>query len=326
MKIYERLEEAREALTENAPLRGAVVTIGNFDGVHLGHQALIRGAKSLAAELGTQAGAITFWPHPVRILAPNRAPPLISSRARRRELLAETGLDFLVEHPFTSDFASLPAERFTRTLLDELGVGGIVVGYDFTYGKGRTGNVETLRAACAERGARLEVVQPVAVDGLVVSSSKVREFVLAGNVKEARTLLGRPFEVEGTVVRGAGRGRTIGVPTANVAGDTELVPGMGVYATLVRLPDGSVRGGACNVGLNPTFKPESTDGLSSRAVSIEVNILDFDGDLYGQHLRLGFVQCLRPERRFPGVEALVAQIRLDIEETRQVLAPEFATR
>lgn len=323
MKVYERLEAAREALPTGDPERGVVLTIGNFDGVHLGHQALVKTARKLAAEMGVEAGALTFWPHPARILAPTRAPPLICSRERRRELLADAGLDFVIEQPFDSGFASLTPDEFTRTLLDDLGVRGIVVGYDFTYGKARGGNVETLRAACGERGARLEVVEPVAVDGLTVSSTKIREFVLGGNVEEARTLLGRPFELEGTVVKGAGRGRTIGVPTANIDSHTELVPAIGVYATTVLLPDGTTAAGACNVGLNPTFRPEGGKGLSANAVSVEVHVLDYEGDLYGSFLRLSFIRNLRPERRFKDVDSLVAQIRADIEETRQVVAPEL---
>ena len=300
-------------------LDGAAVTIGNFDGVHLGHRRLLERAQAHARRLSSKAVALTFWPHPARLLAPDYAPPLITSRHRRLELLAEAGCDAVVEQPFDRAFADLSPAEFNALLLERLRARAVVVGYDFTYGKGRAGRVETLRLACEEQGATLEVVPPVTVDGLVASSTKVREFVLAGNVEGARTLLGRDFELEGPVVRGDGLGRTIGVPTANLAAEQELVPAIGVYATRVRLPGGEWALGACNVGLNPTFHPESEGGLTSRALSIEVHVLDHSLDLYGQTLRLSFAARLRAERRFPTVAALVAQIRADILETRRLL-------
>lgn len=312
MKVYEGLEAAAGRLA------GAAVTIGNFDGVHLGHQRLVSTARALADERDTASAALTFWPHPAKVLAPELAPPIISTRARRRELLASCGLDAVVEIPFDRTFASLPADTFARALLDDLGAGSVVVGYDFTYGRGREGNVDTLRAACEARGARLEIVSPVTVNGLVVSSTKVREFVLGGKVEAAEALLGRPFDLDGTVVSGKGRGRTIGVPTANVDAATELLPAIGVYAVRVLLPDGSWADGACNVGLNPTFTPES--GADTRALSVEVHLLDRSLDLYGQQLRLSFLARLRDERRFSSVDALVTQIRQDIADAREVLA------
>lgn len=314
MDVYASLDAAAGALT------GAAVTIGNFDGVHLGHRALLGRALEAARAAGRPAVALTFWPHPVRVLAPDLAPPLICSRERRLELLAESGLDAVIEQPFDRAFASVPPDEFAARLLDGVGARTVVVGYDFTYGRGRAGSVDTLRAACEARGAKLEIVPPVAVNGLVVSSTKVREFVLAGNVEAAAGLLGRPFDLDGPVVRGAGRGRTIGVPTANVATDGLLLPAIGVYATRVRLPDGTWVAGACNVGLNPTFHPESTEGPSAQAISVEVHLLDRSMDLYGQTLRLAFIARLRAERRFPSVDTLVAQIRQDIEDTRRILA------
>jgi riboflavin kinase/FMN adenylyltransferase len=303
----------------------AAVTIGNFDGVHLGHRKLIEQVRARAKELGGPAVALTFWPHPARVLAPALAPRLISCRERRRELLQEAGIEVLIEQPFDRDFAAETPAEFASTLLDRVGARSIVVGYDFTYGKARGGNASTLQKDCAERGAFLDVVPAVTIDGLVVSSTKVREFVQAGKAAAATSLLGRPFDLQGIVVRGAGRGRTIGVPTVNIAPETDagltnpLVPGLGVYATRVRLPDGSEAMGACNVGLNPTFQPESVTGPESQVVSIEVHLLDRSLDLYGQSLRVAFVEWLRPERRFPSVPSLVEQIHRDIEETRHIL-------
>lgn len=320
MELYEGIELAASARRGGSALSGAALAIGNFDGVHLGHRRLVQTARNLAGELGGRAAALTFWPHPARVLAPDRAPPLICTRAQRRDRLAGAGVEVLVEQPFDAAFAATVPDDFTALVLDRLGVRGVVVGYDFTYGRGRRGNVESLRAACVARGARLEVVSPVTSEGIVVSSTKVREFVLEGNVEAAAALLGRPFELEGRVVRGAGRGRSIGVPTANVAAENELLPGMGVYAVRVTLPDGSAAIGACNVGLNPTFRPESTEGLTARSVSVEVHLLDRELDLYGQSLRVSFVARLRPERRFPDVPSLVAQIRDDIARTRELLS------
>lgn len=317
MKIYEGLQQARKEEREDKS--GIVLTIGNFDGVHLGHQSLIAAAQEMARELDAQAGLLTFWPHPARILAPSRAPALIRSRSRRREILEETGLDLLIEHPFSKDFASLPAEEFLRILFDDLGVLGVVVGYDFTYGKARGGNVDTLKAACDERGLSLKVVPPVTVDGAPVSSSRIRERVESGDVATALELLGRPFELEGLVVHGAGRGHGIGVPTANLEPQRELVPAKGVYATRVLLPDNRIVAGACNVGVNPTFLPSTGDERAA-PLSVEVHVMDYSGNLYGSKLRLFFVEHLRPELRFADVDSLVAQMRLDIEKCREILA------
>lgn len=301
-------------------LKGAAITIGNFDGVHLGHARLIEETIRLAKEANAPAAALTFWPHPARVLAPARAPLQIASRKRRRELLAQAGLDALVEQPFDRAFAALSPEAFEALLFDDAQVGAIVVGYDFTYGSKRAGTVRTLAQACKARGIDMHTVDAVTVDGLVVSSSKVREFVLAGNVTAAQALLGRPFEVEGEVVRGAGRGRRIGVPTANVRPDAELVPAIGVYAVRATLADGSIHPGVCNVGVNPTFRPQDGDTrTTTEAISVEAHVLGIDEDLYGQSVRLQYVDRIRAERRFPGVDALVAQIHDDIRVARSLL-------
>ena len=296
-------------------LDGAAVTIGNFDGLHLGHRRLLERTRALAAETGVPSVVLTFEPHPVRVLAPSLAPPRIVTPSRKRALIRDAGIDVLIEQPFDRALASLASEAFASLLLDTLKARAVVVGHDFTYGQGRGGDVATLRTACEARGARLEVVAPVTVDGLVASSTKVREFVLAGNIEAAARLLGTPFVLSGPVVRGAGRGRTIGVPTANIAVREELMPALGVYATRVTLPGGTTHAGACNVGLNPTFR---TEGASAPPVSVEVHLLDWSGDLYDSEIEVAFLSRIRAERKFPGVDALVAQIRADIEAVRQV--------
>ncbi|MFM2152894.1 MAG: hypothetical protein RL199_1329 [Pseudomonadota bacterium] len=309
MELFQGIEAAAGRVD------GGAVTIGNFDGLHVGHRRLLARTRALASESGGRSAVLTFEPHPVRVLAPALAPPRIVPPGRKRALIESAGVDVLVEQPFDRNFAAQSADAFAALLLDTLHVRAVVVGHDFTYGRSRGGDITTLKAACEARGAKLEVVPPVTVDGLVASSTKVREFVLAGKVDAAASLLGRPFVVSGPVVRGAGRGRTIGVPTANVATREELLPALGVYATRVTLPDGATVAGACNVGLNPTFR---TEGAAAPPVSVEVHLLDWSGDLYGSTLEVAFLARIRAERKFPGVDALVAQIRSDIEEVRRV--------
>lgn len=294
------------------------VTIGNFDGVHLGHQRLLERARAGAAELGGEAVALTFDPHPAAVLAPHLAPRLITPTRRKLELLARAGIDACVVEPFDRDLAGLSPREFAQGILaGALGARRIVVGYDFTFGKKRAGNTAMLRELGRELGFDVEVVDPVTVDGLVASSTRVRAFITEGNLEGARLLLGRDVEIDGVVVRGAGRGRTIGVPTANIAPDTELVPAVGIYAVWVDIEGATEPGarhpGAASVGTNPTF----TD---AGQLSVEVHLLDYDGgDLYGRRLRLSFVERLRGERRFPGADELVEQIRRDIADTRRVL-------
>ncbi len=310
-----RILEGMAAAGARTPL---ALAIGNFDGVHRGHQELVRLARARAAALGGEAGVLTFWPHPARIFAPTLAPPLIVSLERRLELLAETGIDLAVVEPFTRDLASIEAEDFVRDwLVGRLGAREVVVGYDFSFGRGRRGNADLLRALGATLGLGVSIVSPVSVDGLPCSSTKVRELVLEGRVEGAALLLGRPFEVTGPVVRGAGRGRGLGIPTANVASEAELLPKLGIYAARAHVLD--ARGAsesshlvALSVGSNPTFTP----GAGS-PVTVEAHLLDFDADLYGRRLRLDVLHRLRDERRYESVEALLAQIHADIAQVRK---------
>jgi riboflavin kinase/FMN adenylyltransferase len=311
MRIHSSLGESVNRLT-----RGAIA-IGNFDGVHLGHQALFHAARRDA--IGPVC-ALTFEPHPARVLAPEYAPPLICELPRKRELLAEQGVQELIEQPFDAAFMATEAPAFVEMLI-ATGVAEVVVGYDFTYGRGRAGTVGSLRVALEERGVRLQVVAPVTVNGLVCSSTKVREFVLEGRVEAANMLLGRPFDLDGDVVQGAGRGRKLGWPTANIRTTNELLPAVGVYAVRARLlPDGKPIAGAANLGLNPTFRPLAQAGGGGRPpVSLEVYLFDFDQDIYGRRLRVQFVHRLREERRFPNVDALKEQIGKDVEQARRLL-------
>jgi len=312
MRVHDGLAAAKGKLT------GGAVAIGNFDGVHLGHQALFNAARDDAQG---PVCALTFEPHPARLLAPEYAPPLICEQARKRELIAACGVTDLIEQRFDKALASKPPEEFVE-MVAATGVGEVVVGHDFTYGRARAGTVATLRASLGDRRMGLRLVAPVAVNGLVCSSTKVREFVLEGRVEAANMLLGRPFDLDGEVVRGVGRGRKLGWPTANIRTHNELLPAVGVYAVRARLlPDGSPLAGAANLGLNPTFRPEvALAGAAGQPpLSLEVYLMDFAQDIYGRKLRVEFVHRLREERRFPGIDALKAQIAHDVEQARRLL-------
>jgi len=304
------------AASVGAPL---AIAIGNFDGVHRGHQELLRVARARARAIGGEATVLTFNPHPARVFAPALAPPLIVSLERRLELLADAGADVAIVEPFTAAFAALEAEAFLRdVLVARLGAREIVVGYDFSFGRGRRGTPAMLHALGPELGLGITIIEPVSIDGLPCSSTKVRELVLEGRVEGAALLLGRPVEITGAVVRGAGRGRGLGVPTANVAPEAELLPRLGIYAARAHVLDDagavvSSHRAALSVGSNPTFTRTSPMGPS---VTVEAYLLDFDGDLYGQRLRLDVTHRLRDERRFDSTEALVAQIATDVTEVR----------
>jgi riboflavin kinase/FMN adenylyltransferase len=296
-------------------LRNPVVAIGNFDGVHRGHATIFAQAQRLAQGLDGEAVVLTFDPHPAKVLAPAFAPPLITPLGRKLELIAATGVAATVVEPFDRTFAARsPAQFIDDVLVHGLGARHVIVGYDFTFGQKRAGNVQLLAELGPQRGFGVTVVAPVTADDIVCSSTKVREFVLEGRVDGARLVLGRDVDVEGEVVRGDGRGKKIGVPTANLQLETELVPKNGVYAGWgERREDGRRWIAAINIGTNPTF-------VADRPVTVEAHFLDCDEDLYGQRLRLGFVERLRAEERFPSLEALLAQIARDIEATRARMA------
>ncbi len=304
MKVHASLAIA----ADSGNLAGAAVCLGNFDGVHLGHLALFTQAR----QHGTLA-AVTFLPHPGKVLQPELAPRLITLQARKLELLEEVGLEQVVVQPFDFAFAKTPPSQFERILFEQLKVKTVVVGSDFTYGQKRAGTVQTLTLAAERLGARVHVVLPVTVDGVVVSSSHVREYVLEGRVAAARRLLGRFFDLDGTVVRGQGRGRSIGFPTANIDTQNELRPAPGVYAVRAReVGEQTWHGGAANIGVKPTF--------GGNEVTIEAHLFDFSGDLYGKRLRVQFVDLLRAEQRFGSVAELSGQIARDVDHARKAVA------
>jgi len=297
------------------PLPRVVLTLGNFDGVHVGHQEIVGRAVREARNVGGQAIALTFEPHPIAVLAPERAPPILQSLHDRLALLRDLGLGVTVLERFTRRFAALSPDAFVEDfLLRHLELLHVVVGYNVTFGRNRAGSVETLRELGARRGFAVDVVGPVSVDGEDVSSTRLRTLLLAGDVARARRLLGRPHALRGRVVAGDRRGRTLGFPTANLHLRSHLVlPADGVYAVRANV-DGRRRDGVLNIGVRPTF--------AGRRRTVEVHLLDFTGDVYGAWLVVELVERLRGEVAFAGPDALRAAIAADVARARDMLARE----
>ncbi len=305
------MEVVRHIATSSRRFTAPVLTLGNFDGVHCGHQAILARVVDAARAGGVEAVALTFHPHPVAVLRPDRAPALITALRDRIALMAATGIDVLILQHFTPAFAALSAEEFVeRFLIERLGTSRVVVGHSVSFGHDRRGDAALLTTLGGRFGFTVEVVGPVRVDGHDVSSSVVRRSIAAGDVALARTLLGRPHRLGGWVERGRQRGAAIGFPTANVRVRAGMWPPDGVYAVRV-LHDERRIDGVANIGTNPTF------GVAPR--TLEVHLFDFDADLYGERLSVAFVERLRGEIAFPSVEALVAQIARDAADARALL-------
>ncbi len=292
------------------PIVHPVVTIGNFDGVHLGHQDLLRRVMEDARARGGSSVVLTFEPHPLKILAPRFAPRLILTRKDKLALLRRVGIDFVVIQRFTPSFCALSAHEFVNRYLVRLGVEVLWVGEDFRFGKDRAGTVEELMKWGPAAGMEIKVISAVADSDQAISSSRIRRLVEEGRVDAARRHLGRSHFIAGTVVKGHQRGRELGFPTVNVRTRTEVVPANGIYATLVQV-GGRYLDSVTSIGVNPTF------GSGPR--TIETHILDFEEDLYGRRLQVFFVERLREERNFPSVQELVQQIEADIVNARLVL-------
>ena len=309
MKIGGRLFDARN---EN-DARGCVVAVGTFDGVHIGHQALISRAVSLAREADVPCVVFTFQNHPLSVLAPQRVPSFLSSSEERRRVFASLSVDFVIEEPFTKELASLSAEGFLSRLVETLAPRTVVVGENFSFGAGGRGTPEFLALQGKNMGFHVEKVPLLSHAGETVSSTRIRVLLSAGDVRLAGELLGRPFSIAGVVVHGDERGRTLGFPTANLLPPKgEACPANGAYAVCVVLESGEEKIGVANVGSNPTF-----DGNERR---VEAHLLDFSGDLYGQDITVRFVERLRAEKKFPSPEALVGQIRRDEQKAREIFA------
>jgi riboflavin kinase/FMN adenylyltransferase len=289
-----------------------IITIGNFDGVHLGHQTIFRTLRERAREIDGTSVVLTFDPHPLKILAPEHCPPLITPTPKKLSLVQACKLDVVVCLPFTPELANLTPVAFVEdVLVGVFGTEEIYVGYDFAFGKGRQGTISLLQQLGGRYGFRVCMVEPIAVEGKVVSSSIIRQWVKQGQVDEAALLLGRLYSLRGIIVEGYRKGRELGFPTANVHSRYELIPNRGVYAVLVDWQTQRYEGVA-NIGYNPTF--------GRTQLSIEIHLFDFDQQLYGETVEVYFVKKIRDEQAFPSVADLVRQIGQDVDAARTLLA------
>lgn len=294
-------------------LRGAIIALGNFDGFHLGHQAVAGEAIAWAKAEGRPAIIATFDPHPVRFFKPDAAPFRLTTLEQRQELFAAAGADAMLVFAFDAELAATTAEDFmARLLVERLGAAGVVTGEDFTFGRGRGGNVALLQTRGAELGLAARAVGPVLEEGEVVSSSRIRAALKNGDCETATRLLTRPFAIRGVVQHGDKVGRTIGFPTANLPLGNYLRPHYGIYAVSSQLADGTRLHGAANLGVRPTFDPPKE--------LLEPHFFDWSGDLYGQEIEVAFHHFLRPEARFDSLDALTQQMLVDCDQARKLLA------
>lgn len=305
MQVVKDLDHLHE------PPRQTVLTIGNFDGVHLGHREIFRRVVDKARELKGTAVVVTFEPHPLRLLAPDKAPLQLNTPAEKVRLLAASCIDLLVVLNFTRQLAEMPAEVFVRDILvGKLGVKHLIVGYDYAFGHNRQGNTDFLQAQSDIHNFTLEVLEPIRAEQQAHSSTVIRNILREGRVADAVKILGRNFTLDGEVVHGDGRGRKLGFPTANLVTQKEILPRDGVYAVKVKWRD-KYYDGVINIGCRPTFV--------GSAPTLEIHLMNFQGDLYTERLRIYFVERLRDEQKFPSVEALQEAVVADIAHARKLL-------
>jgi riboflavin kinase/FMN adenylyltransferase len=299
------------------PIARSVLTLGNFDGLHIGHQELVRMVIKRAGELDAVSMVVTFRPHPLKVLAPEKCPALISIYEEKIRLFERLGIDVLVKIPFTLDFSSMSPEAFVKDILcGLLGAREIFVGYNYRFGKGRSGTTETLRTLGRECGFVVREIDQISLDGEVISSTKIRDLLRNGEVEHAARLLGRNYAITGIVIKGDGRGKELGFPTANIAPKHAIVPSNGVYAVRLDVRENRYEGVA-NIGVRPTFGKEQP--------AIEVHIFDFNEDIYGEEISVFFIGKLRDERKFGSAVELIEQIRADIIAARKILSAQPLT-
>jgi riboflavin kinase/FMN adenylyltransferase len=305
-----------ERLTLDQPvpdrLAGGIVALGNFDGFHLGHQAVVNRAVARGHHERRPVLVATFDPHPMRFFKPDVPPFRLTSLDQRERLFAAAGADAMLVFGFDAELAATSAEQFIGLLAERVRAAGVVTGDDFTFGRARGGNADVLREAGRQAGIIAEAVAPVTLGGEAVSSSRVRQALAAGDPATATRLLTRAFAIEGVVVRGDARGRTLGYPTANLQLGNYQRPAYGIYAVRVRLEDGSEHAGVASLGVRPTFEPPQE--------LLEAYLFDFEGDLYGRTVEVALHHYLRGEEKFASMDALVAQMRADEAEARRLLA------
>jgi len=294
-------------------LRGSIVALGNFDGFHLGHQAVVTRALARAFHERRPAIVATFDPHPVRLFKPDVPPFRLTTLDQREALFAHAGADAMLVFEFDAELAAMDADSFVRDVLaGRIGAAGVVTGDDFSFGKGRAGDAALLKSVGQTHGVAAEAVAQVLVDGVRVSSGRVREALVAGDPATATRMLSRPYAIEGIVQPGDKRGRALGYPTANLTLGDYQRPRYGIYAVHVTLDDGSEHPGVASLGVRPTFDPPTE--------LLEAHVFDFDGDLYGRRIEVALHAFIRDERKFDGMDALAAQMRDDEAEARRLLA------
>lgn len=304
MRIFESLN-----ISEKFP--DPVLTIGNYDGVHIGHRMIIEKVKTASRALSGTSMLMTFNPHPLTVVKPDKAIGLISPIHMKKRLVEESGIEVLVIVPFTEEFRLVEPEAYVKNILvDLLGIKGLIVGYDFRFGKQGRGDVKLLRSLSEQYDFFFEVVEAITVDGEKIGSNRIRKMVREGNTDRAIDFLGRPYMIEGKVIKGYGRGKVIGFPTINVETIFDLIPKNGVYATVVEA-EGQELDSVTNIGFNPTF-----DGTT---LSIETHIMDFSGDLYDHDINLYFYKRIRDEIKFGSVDELVSRIKSDVESAQAYL-------
>jgi len=306
MLIYQDLNPAHHLF------RQPVITIGNFDGVHLGHQTIFRLVIERAKALEGESVVLTFDPHPLKVMRPDLKLPLLTTKDQKLRLLSTLGLDVVVVQPFTKEFAAMPARDFVIDYLcGRMNIQEVIVGHDYCFGHNREGNITLLQEMGAEKGFSVRVVDAIHINHTVVSSTSIRNLVRQGHMKEVTRLLGRPYEVTGVVIHGHGRGaRLLNIPTANLKPDNDLLPASGIYAVYVTV-GGQTYPAVANIGTCPTFYDNQ--------LSLEVHIFDFNQDIYDSDVAVEFIARLREEQRFPGIPELVTQIQADIQKARQIL-------
>lgn len=306
MQVYQGVKQL------SVSLESSVVTIGNFDGVHLGHQQLIENVVREAQYFGVPSVVYTFHPHPVKVLHPERPTYRLFDLRDQQEQFAQRGIDYVIIEQFTRDFSQVSAQEFLDSyIVSKLRPKTLVVGHDFSFGADRSGNIPFLESYCAQHGIRLIIIPPFQYEGAVVSSTRIREKLKAGEVEQASKLLGRTYYVRGHVEKGFQRGRSIGVPTANIHPDVEFIPRQGVYCTLTKF-GGHMHPSVTNIGVNPTFQ-EGGKG----PVKIETHIFDFDAHLYGLEVEVYLLHFIRDEVKFSGIDELKEQIKKDMEVARR---------
>jgi riboflavin kinase/FMN adenylyltransferase len=305
MRFYRASGEFREEIERS------VLTLGNFDGVHLGHQQIFQRVIEKRRELGAPSIVYTFEPHPLKILQPERFFPLITTIEEKRGIIEKTGIDILICESFTQEFALQAPPDFVKDILHErLKAHEIFIGLDYRFGMKREGNAGLLKALGKKWGIETVILDNIKLDGVEVRSTTIRTYIQSGKVREASRLLGRFYALEGEVIRGKGRGKELGIPTANLKPNKELFPASGIFAVWVFF-QGKRFPGVLNIGTNPTFRDQ--------ALSLEVYIMDFHDEIYGENLRIEFVEKLRDEKTFPDADALVEQIQKDIVKAREAL-------